>query len=95
MERKLPPTFRELLVVRHVYRPGFWARLKLAIGFNVLIELRIATEHRTGRCDKRIKVEPTLLVTSPITTQEDIDKMTARPEIVTRCEPQTNKTENI
>jgi hypothetical protein len=89
MQREIPPKFKELLVVHHVFKPGFLTRLKFLIGYNVKVYLQIATEHRVGRTDKRIRVEPTLLVTSPIATQKEIEDAFG-----TVCEPQTNETEN-
>lgn len=66
--RELPvKEYRELLLITHVAKLSLKDRLKLLLGFNVLLTAEIYTQHVVGKTKQRIKVELTELEKAPPT----------------------------
>lgn len=73
MERTVPTSYKELLVLKDVRKLTWKERLKLAVfGLNVLVEVRIATQHSPGKTAHKCTVSLTELMETPPTLAEEL-----------------------
>lgn len=72
--REVPTKYVELLVLKEVKKLTFKERLKLILGYNLLFEARITTQHKVGRTRQSVKVELTELEKTPPTTTEELSR---------------------
>ena len=63
--REVPPVFKEELTLRSVKALPLRERLKLILGYNVLLTAVIRTEHKTGRTHQAVKIELTKDLADP------------------------------
>ena len=71
-ERTVPTKYRECLVIKEVKKLSLKERFKLILGFNLLVQCKLVTQHRSGAVRQKITVELTDLEKTPPTLAEEL-----------------------
>lgn len=75
MPTEVPTKYVELLEVKGVQRLTLKQRLKLILGFNILVEVRICTQHKVGKTLHKVTLSLTDLEKTPPSTSEAFAKL--------------------